>query len=194
MFLGPGVTAVYDACVLYPNVLRDTLLSLAGTGLFRAKWTQRIHAEWIEAVLASRPDIPRSKLEGLSVRMDKTVPDCLVEGWEPLEAVAAATLPDPGDGHVLAAAIRSRADIIVTKNLRDFPASALAPYDLRAQHPDDFIAHLLDLDAVAVCRELRRQRQRWRNPPTDVPEFLETLARQELPLTVDALRRFAEFL
>jgi hypothetical protein len=194
MLLGPGATAVYDACVLYPNVLRDTLLSLAGTGLFRAKWTQRIHAEWIGAVLRSRPDIPPDKLERLSARMDATVPDCLVEGWEPLEAFAAATLPDPGDGHVLAAAIRCQAGIIVTKNLRDFPAAALAPYDLQTQHPDDFITYLLDLDPVAVCRELRRQRQRWRSPPANVPEFLETLARQELPLTVDALRRFAEFL
>lgn len=194
MFPGPGAAAIYDACVLYPNVLRDTLLSLAGTGLFRAKWTRRIHAEWVEAVLRGRPDIPRGRLEGLCARMDATVPDCLVEGWEPLEAVAAAALPDPGDGHVLAAAVRCRAGVIVTKNLRHFPAAVLAPYDLQAQHPDDFVADLLDLDAVAVCRELRRQRQRWRSPPADVPAFLDALERQELPLTVDALGRFAEFL
>lgn len=194
MLLGSGVTAVYDACVLYPNVLRDTLLSLAGTALFRAKWTRRIHSEWIEAVLENRPDIPRDKLEGLCARMDATVPDCLVEGWEPLEAMAAAALPDPGDGHVLAAAIQCRADIIVTRNMRDFPVAVLAPYGLQAQHPDDFVASLLDLDDAAVCRELRRQRQRWRNPPMDVPAFLGALERQGLPMTVDALRRLADAL
>ena len=177
-----------------PAVTARTVPRRPPVDCVRIVWTQRIHSEWVEAVVRSRPDIPRSRLEGLCARMDATVPDCLVEGWEPLDAVAAATLPDPGDGHVLAAAIRCRADIIVTKNLRDFPAAALAPYDLHAQHPDDFVAQLLDLDAVAVCRELRRQRQRWRNPPADVPDFLEALARQELPLTVDALRRFAEFL
>lgn len=194
MLLGSSFTAVYDACVLYPNVLRDTLLSVAGTGLFRAKWTTRIHDEWVAAVRENRPDIPEERLRALCATMDRAVPDCLVEGWEPLEVVAAAALPDPGDGHVLAAAIRSRAGVIVTKNLRDFPAAALAPYDLEAQHPDDFIAHLLDLDDIAICRELRRQRQRWRNPPADVSDFLAALERQELPLAADALRRLTEFL
>lgn len=194
MLLGSSFTAVYDACVLYPNVLRDTLLSVAGTGLFRAKWTTRIHDEWVRAVQENRPDIPEERLRTLCAIMDRAVPDCLVEGWEPLEDAAAAALPDRRDGHVLAAAIRSRAGVIVTKNLRDFPAAALAPYEIEAQHPDDFLAHLLDLDDIAVCRELRRQRQRWRRPPADVSTFLGALERQELPLTVDALRRLAEFL
>lgn len=191
MLLGPGFTAIFDACVLYPNVLRDTLLSLVGTGLFRARWTARIHAEWTTAVRADRPDIPLERLRALSERMDDAVPDCLVVGWEALEAAASAVLPDPSDGHVLAAAIRCGADVIVTKNLRDFPAPALAPHDIQAQHPDDFIMHLIEVDDAAVCRELRGQRQRWRRPAADVPEFLDALARQNLPLSVNALMRLA---
>jgi hypothetical protein len=194
VLLGSSFTAVFDANVLYPNVLRDTLLSVAGTGLFRAKWTTRIHGEWIAAVRRNRPDIPEERLRGLAATMDLAVPDCLVEGWEPLEVAAAAVLPDGGDAHVLAAAIRCRASVVVTKNLRHFPPAALKPFDIEAQHPDDFVRHLLDLDEVAVCRELRRQRQRWRNPPADVSDFLAALGRQELPLTVDALKRLAEFL
>lgn len=194
MLLGSSFTALYDACVLYPNILRDTLVSLAGTGLFRAKWTTRIHDEWQRAVLRTRPDIDPARLTNIAALMDASVPDCLVRGWEPLETAMAEQLPDPADGHILAAAVRCRAGVIVTRNLRHFPPAALAPYDIDAQHPDDFIAHLLDLDDLAVCRELRRQRQRWRKPPADVSAFLAALERQELPLTVDALRRLSEFL
>jgi hypothetical protein len=66
----------------------------------------------------------------------RTCSDCLVEQFEPL--IAGLDLPDPGDRHVLAAAIRGRADVIVTRNLRDFPPDRLAPYGIEAQHPDTF--------------------------------------------------------
>lgn len=195
MIFGSSFTALYDANVLYPNVLRDTLVSLAGTGLFRAKWTARIHDEWINAVLRNHGGrIERARLAKTRDLMDRAVPDCLVEGWDALEAVAAGSLPDPGDAHVLAAAIRCGASVIVTKNLKHFPAGTLKPYDIDAQHPDDFISRLIDLDDLRVCRELRQQRERWRDPPATVAEFLAALGRQELPLTVDALRGLSEFL
>lgn len=70
--------------------------------------------------------------------MDRNVRDCLVEGYEYL--IPGLSLPDEEDGHVLAAAIRSRSSVIVTFNLKDFPAAMLDEYKVEAQHPDEFIA------------------------------------------------------
>jgi hypothetical protein len=98
-------TALYDACVLYPAPLRDLLLQLALTDLFRAKWTEAIHDEWTRNLLANRPELKPELLARTRELMNAHVRDCLVEDYEPL--VAGLTLPDPDDRHVLAAAILS---------------------------------------------------------------------------------------
>ena len=116
--------AVFDACVLYPAPIRDLLLRLAVTGLFRARWSERIHDEWIQAVLRNRQDLKREQLDRTRELMDQAVPDCLVSGYEGIEATLA--LPDPDDRHVLAAAIKCGAGTIVTYNLKDFPDHLLA--------------------------------------------------------------------
>ena len=119
------VTALYDACVLYPAPLRDLLMWLALTDLFRARWTDRIHDEWIGAVLRERPEL-KVNLERTRAMMNAHVRDCLVTGYEPL--IEALDLPDPDDRHVLAAAIAGRADLIVTKNLQTFPPIGLCRF------------------------------------------------------------------
>jgi len=125
--------AVYDACVLYPAPLRDLLLRLALADLFRVRWTDRIHEEWIRSVLAQRPDLLPEQLGRTRDLMDRAVPDCLVTGYEGL--IDTLDLPDLDDRHVLAAAIRSQAGVIVTYNLRDFPSAVLMPHGVEAQHP-----------------------------------------------------------
>jgi hypothetical protein len=77
-------TVVYDACVLYPASVRDLVVELARTGLLRAKWTDRIHAEWINAVIRDRPELDRARLERAAQLMNAGVLDCLVTGFEPL--------------------------------------------------------------------------------------------------------------
>ena len=74
-------STVYDACVLYPAPIRDVLIRLARTGLFRAHWTNHIHEEWISARKRQRPDIDNQKLDRLRRQMDSAVPDCLVTGY-----------------------------------------------------------------------------------------------------------------
>lgn len=96
-------TALYDACVLYPAPLRDLLLRVALTDLFRARWTDRIHDEWIEALLRSRPDLTREQLERTRRLMNESVRDCLVTDYESL--IDGITLPDPNDCHVVAAVV-----------------------------------------------------------------------------------------
>ncbi len=180
-------TALYDACVLYPAPLRDLLLQLALTDLFRAKWTEAIHDEWTRNLLANRPELKPELLARTRELMNAHVRDCLVADYEPL--VAGLTLPDPDDRHVLAAAIRARADVIVTFNLSDFPADVLKTYRLEAQHPDEFIAHLSDLAPEAVALAARTCRSRLKNPSKTEVEYLEILAMQKLPETVSFLRR-----
>lgn len=178
--------ALFDACVLYPAPLRDLLLRLAGTGLFRARWSAEIHAEWMNAVLRDRPDLT-ARLARTRAKMDEAIPDSLVTGHAAL--IPHLSLPDAGDRHVLAAAIVGRADVIVTRNLRHFPAEALAPYGIKARHPDVFARHMLDLDEAVALAAVRAQREALRNPTPSVAAFLDTLARQELPETVAFLRR-----
>jgi hypothetical protein len=124
--------------------------------------------------------------------MNAHVRDCLVTGYESL--IPALTLPDPDDRHVLAAAVRAGADVIVTFNLKDFPAEALAPYGIEAQHPDEFLSYQLDLAANIVCAAAKRHRASLKNPPKDVEAYLTTLEAQGLAQTVAALRKFAELI
>lgn len=171
-------TALYDSCVLYPAPLRDLLVRLGGTGFFRACWTNEIHDEWIRNVLKNRSDLSRERLERTRDLMNEHILDSLVTNYEDL--IPTLSLPDADDRHVVAAAIRGGADVIVTFNLKDFPSSVLSPYHLDAQHPDVFLQHLLDLDEALVCETLRQQRLDLKKPPKPAEAMLNTLAEQGL--------------
>ena len=113
-----------------------------------------------------------------------------ITGYEPL--IHTLTLPDPDDRHVLAAAIHGGASVIVTANLRDFPAEALAPHRLIAQHPDSFVLTLLATDPDAVLAVMREHRFSLVNPPKTAKEYLATLERHHMTATVAALRAVIE--
>lgn len=173
-------TALFDACVLYPPSLRDVLLSLAVTGLFRARWTARIQQEWIDAAIRDRPELA-GRLQRTRALMEAAVPDALVGGYE--ELIDALALPDPDDRHVLAAAIVGRADVIVTLNLKHFPRSALGPRNIEAQHPDVFIVHVLTLYPSVALPAIKLLRERLKTPGFSAEEYLDLLARRGLPET-----------
>lgn len=183
-------TVVLDACVLYPEALRNLLLHMAVVDLYRAKWTEQIHQEWMENLLGKRPSLSREKIERTRQLMDENVRDSLVTGYESL--IEGLRLPDPGDRHVLAAAIRCNADLIVTRNLDDFPAEFLEPFGIEAQHPDVFIYNQLSLDQAKVLTAIQRARANYKNPPYRPLDYLELLERQGLPMTVSELRRYAD--
>lgn len=185
-------TAIYDACVLHPAPLRDLLLRVALTDLFRARWTEQIHAEWIRSVLARRSDLAPEQLARTRALMDASVPDCLVTGHEGL--VDQLTLPDPDDRHVLAAAIRCQAGVIVTYNRSDFPSDILDPYGIAVRHPDEFVVHLFDLSAGAVCAAVRDQRLALTRPTRSVRELLDTFLSLGLAGTVAALEPMQDLL
>lgn len=169
-------------------------MQLALTDLFRAKWTMQIHEEWMGKLLENR-GMKREKLERIRDLINASVRDCLVKGYEPLiKAVLAQELPDPDDAHVIAAAIHSRADMIVTKNTKDFPASVLDRHHIEAQHPDEFIMNQMDFNEPIVVEAARLCRMRLKNPPCTVADYLKMLERNELPETVSRLREFAHLL
>ena len=142
-----------DACVLYPTVLREILLGVAGQGLFVPFWSARLLEEWARAARKIGPaGEAQARAEIALVRA--AWPGAEVVPKDRLEA--RLWLPDPDDIHVLAAAIAGGADLILTFNARDFPKHLLAEEGLVRAAPDAFLMDLWlahpDAVATAVAR------------------------------------------
>jgi predicted nucleic acid-binding protein len=181
------VVAFLDASVLYPALLRNLLMHLALRDLFQARWSDRVHEEWIAALLRNRRDLTFAQLARTRRLMDENIDEALVSGYEHL--TDQFTLPDPDDRHVLAAASHGGASVIVTANLRDFPAEVLAAHGIEAQNPDAFVNARLDEHPDEVLAALDEMRVDLKKPPFSLPELLASLERQGLTRTVAELRR-----
>jgi predicted nucleic acid-binding protein len=178
---------IYDANVLYPNTLRDLLIRIAQLPhLVQAKWTDEILDEMLEALRKNRPDISEEKAGRLRERMNEAVRDCLVVGYEPL--VEVLDLPDPDDRHVLAAAVKVNAQLIITWNRKDFPQDKLAPWSIRAKSPDDFVRDTMDIDPQAVWACVQQIVDSRTRPPVTVEDVLDELERDGLVRSVAAMR------
>jgi len=178
---------LYDADVLYPNTLRDLLIRIAQrSDLVQAKWTEEILDEVANALRKNLPDISDEKVSRLRDLMNAAVRDCLVSGYEPL--VETLELPDPDDRHVLAAAIRANAQLIVTRNVKDFPEGRLAQWDTKAKSPDSFVRDVIGIsrEAVWVCIQQIVDSRRQR--PVTIDDVLSQLERDGLVGSVAVLR------
>lgn len=180
-------TAFLDACVLVPIAPCDTLLRMASRGAFRPLWSERVTDEALRALHRMHPAIDQSRFRNRFHQMNESFDDASVTGWEPL--VDGITLPDPDDRHVVAAALRGRADAIITDNVRDFPASILEPLGLEAITLDNFLLDQLDLNATASCKIIEQQAENMANPPVSVPELLTHLSRSGAPRFAKALQK-----
>lgn len=185
-------TVIYDACVLYPAPLRDFLLRLALRDLFRARWTEQILDEMQRAILNTRDDIPEERLQRMRGLMNAHVRDAVITGYQPL--INGLDLPDPDDRHVLAAAIRGGAQIILTYNLKDFPKSKLETFGIEAQHPDDFLEHLFDLHPSILLDVAKEWRMSLRMPPQTPEDIISALERQSLPKFADLLSDYVSLI
>jgi hypothetical protein len=165
-------------------------MQLALTDLFRARWSDAIHDEWTRSVLADRPDVKPESLARCRELMDRHVPESLVAGYEPL--IPTLALPDPDDRHVLAAAIHAQAELIVTFNLGDFPASVLSGFRIEAIHPDEFVVRLWDEDAASVLAAVNLHRASLKRPSKTAAEYLATLEQCGLIETMARLRPHAD--
>ena len=186
-------TALLDACVLYPMAMADALMSLATAGLFAAKWTTRIEAEWIRSLEDNRPDL-QGRLDYRREQMREAVPDWEVGEQAWTICARGLELPDPDDVHVLAAALAGHADCIVTANLKDFPAEVVAQLGIEVIHPDQFIVAQWDLDQLVAVAAFKRMRARWKKPQASAEDFAAAMERGGLPATAQRLREAAELI
>lgn len=178
---------IYDANVLYPSLLRDVLIRVAQRGLVRARWTERILDEVFDSLTANRPDLDAARLARTRELMNASIRDVLVDGYEPL--IEGVTLPDQDDRHIVAAAIRAHAQMIVTSNLRDFPTGELGKWNLEAKHPDDFLVDQFHLDAIALHVILQQIADSANNPPLTFADVLDGLERTGITQATALLRR-----
>ena len=177
---------VLDACVLYPAQLRNFFLRLAEVNLIDPFWSDEIQNEWTRNVLKNCPDVKREKLERTHRKMNARFPHSLVREYESL--VPTLHLPDPKDRHVLAVAIHTKAEYIVTFNLKHFPKSALQPYNVEAVLPDELVARLIREAPILVLRVANDHRLSLTRPSFSANEYIAMLEKQGLSKTVAFLR------
>lgn len=174
---------VIDTCVLHPIICRDLLFWFAHYKLFTPKWSRHIFDEW-ERLLK----LKNVSNEDIVKRLDRAnlaFPDAYVQNYEGL--IDGLELPDENDRHVLAAAIKTNANVIVTENLKDFPLEYLSSFGLSAKAPDDFLTDIIDLnpeDAVSAFRDMVLQKK---NPDLNEFDVLEILRNSGLRNTADYL-------
>lgn len=162
-------TCVLDTNVIYPIDIRDLLFWFARFDLYTPKWSSHIFDEWAEVM--RRKGLEESEINKRTNKANLAFPDALVKNYEPL--IDALTLPDIKDNHVLAAAIKTNANIIVTNNLKDFPADYLAKFGLTAKSADDFITDTIDLNPDQAVTGFRRLVLNRRNPDLDEYQVLD---------------------
>lgn len=179
-------TAFLDACVLVPIAPCDTLLRMADRGAFRPLWSERVEEEALRALCEIHPDIDPSRFHSRFRSMNEAFEDARVTGWETL--VEGLELPDSNDRHVLAAAIRGRADVIVTENVRDFPATVLSPLGLEAVRLDEFLLTQFDLGVPATVQIVQDQARAMGRPPVTEEQLLGRLARSGAPRFAHAVK------
>jgi predicted nucleic acid-binding protein len=180
---------VLDACVLVPAALRDTLLRLAEKRLFLPRWSDEIIKEMVRTLRQKPFDKTETQTNYLLSELKSHFEDAWVQNYAPI--IPSCTNHEK-DRHVLAAAIKSNAELIVTFNLKDFPDASLEPWDIEALHPDDFlidvfyvnpelVVHILHEQAAEIDRELKKQLNVMRQ---GLPKFVQLVAdslRIELP-------------
>ncbi|MDH3726353.1 MAG: PIN domain-containing protein [Myxococcales bacterium] len=179
-------TVVVDANVLYDAAARDLLIRFAIRGSVRVRWTEHILDECFHALRSNRPDLREDRLIRMRKLMCDAVPDCIIMGYEPL--VEAIQVPDTGDRHVVAAAVKSDAQAIVTYNTRDFPNESIGQYHLEVIHPDDFFVNQIDLDPIAAVHVIRELAEDLKVPPRTPAEIVAGLEARGLAVIASRLR------
>jgi len=174
-----------DACVLVSSALRDTLLRAAEANFYSPRWSEIILEE-VRRTLVNKQFTDEQRAQHLLVTLRSVFPRAMVTGFE---QHIDATTNHPKDRHVVAAAIEARATRIITRNVRDFPARALASHGIRAQRPDDLLCEWQQRSPAAMLALIRAQGEFLRSPRTP-EQVLLTLAEQGMPRFATMARRY----
>ncbi len=174
-------TAVLDTNIIYPIEIRDVLFWFAHYELFTPKWSNHIFDEW-EKVMKGK-EVSEEEIKKRTNMANLAFPDAFVSNYEPLTL----TLPDLKDRHVMAAAIKTNANVIVTNNLKDFPEEYLATFGLSVKSADDFITDIIDLNHEKAVEAFRKLVLNRRNPDLDEFEVLNILRKNGLKDSADYL-------
>ena len=183
-------TAVLDANVLYPVVIRDFLMRLSTNEVYTPKWTQKLMDEFSSIFKKKGLSYPEDKIRRQVELMNIANPEAMVEKYESL--LPAIKLPDENDRHVVAAAIKSNSNVIVTYNLKDFPSEYLDSLGLEAIDPDNFIADMIDLTPDKCCDAFKKTVYSKRNPPYTEEEYLDIFRNVGLIQTADELEKYLD--
>lgn len=177
--------AFLDTCSIYGGYLCDTLLRLAEAGVYRPLWSAGVLDE-LRRNLTEKARVADEAAAYRVSEMQQSFPDAEVRGYEPL---AESMTCDPKDRHVLAAAVRGGAEVLVTFNTADFPAEPAGRYDITVVHPDDFLLDQLDLHPGAVLAALRAQAAAYKSPAMSAEDLLGRLAAAGVPRFASEARR-----
>ncbi|MCA4777432.1 PIN domain-containing protein [Empedobacter stercoris] len=163
--------AVLDTNVIFPVVIRDLLFWFAFYELYTPKWSSNIFAEWKDVMM--KKGVSEEEAEKRVNVANKAFPDALVLNYDGL--IDKLDLPDEKDRHVLAAAIKTNANIIVTNNLKDFPDDYLETFGLKAKSADDFLTDIIDLNHETAVKAFKDLVLNKKNPDMDEYQVLESL-------------------
>jgi hypothetical protein len=188
-------TAFVDACVLAKSLPRNLMLNLAEAEFFRVRWSHPVMDETqraIERMQAKRPDAAKRAARARA-EMERAFEDAMVEGFDSVLPIC-AVLPDQNDAHVLAGAIKTRADVLVTDNLKHFPEEVLATFNIDVLSDDSFIADTVTLNEGLAVAVIGRMRQNCRHPPLTAEKLLRTMEARGLLETADMLKPYVGLL
>lgn len=175
--------AFFDTNVLYGALLNDVVLELADRGLFRPLWSRDVMFELATNLVKNGED--PSLVEKRVGTMERYFADAMVTGYDDL---VPTMTNDAKDRHVLAAAVRGGAEVLVTFNLKDFPSESVAPFDLEVVHPDTFLLDQLDLYRAPTLRALVELVEGYDSPAMTVDDLLLGLIRAGVPRFADEVR------
>lgn len=156
--------------------------------MYSPKWSSKLQEEFSAIFDKKKLGISAEKIESQVRMMNKACPDALVMKYESL--IESIKLPDENDRHIVAAAIKCNANVIVTYNLKDFPNEYLKSIGLFAVDPDSFIADMIDLSPEKCCDAFREMVLSKKKPPYDEPQYLEVLKRNGLIQTAEELVKY----
>ncbi|WP_158811092.1 PIN domain-containing protein [Beijerinckia sp. L45] len=184
-------TAFVDACALTGALKRNLLLTLAEAEFFRLRWSGKVLDETqaaIEKILVGK-GAPDAVVRAGRARssMQDAFEEALVDDFDTFMCLCDG-LPDPNDVHVVAAALKTQAAMIVTDNLKHFPESLMSPLNIEARSPDAFIADTIALDPGRAVAAISRMRLRLKRPEKTPDMLLLDMEASGLIETVDALR------